>query len=95
MPLYEYRCSCCSGFELSFRMGQAPVVMDCPRCGVASPRRLSVPRLVSTNTPARRLLESTHRSAEQPDVVQTIPPAGSRPAPRGITNPLRRNLPRP
>ena len=95
MPLYEYRCSTCSGFELSFPMGQAPAASSCPQCGDPSPRRPSVPRLSLGSTGARRLLDSTARSAEQPDIVRSVPANGSRPASRTTTNPLHRKLPRP
>jgi len=95
MPSYEYRCSSCSEFEVFFPMGQASASMSCPRCGQPSPRRLSVPRLGFGSSAARRLIESTSRSADQPDVVQTIPRAAPRPTPSSTTHPLHRKLPRP
>ena len=95
MALYAYRCPSCPEFEASFPMGQAPAATECPQCAEPARRRLSVPRLSSGSTAARRLVESTERSAEHPDVVQTVPNLGGNcPAPRS-TNPLHRKLPRP
>jgi putative FmdB family regulatory protein len=33
VPLYEYRCSCGSRFELLRRVGQDAEGVACPRCG--------------------------------------------------------------
>jgi len=95
VALYAYRCPGCPEFEASFPMGQAPSSTACPQCAQPAPRRLSVPRLATGSTAARRLVESTQRSAEQPDVVRALPTRGGSRPPTHSTNPLHRRLPRP
>ena len=95
MPLYAYRCPECSDFEISCPMGSAPVSLPCPDCAVPSPRRFTAPNLSHASSGSYRLIESTQRSAAEPDVVRA-PGGNPRTPARNITmKPLHRKLPRP
>ncbi|MCQ1951306.1 MULTISPECIES: FmdB family zinc ribbon protein [Arthrobacter] len=101
MPLYAYRCaaggsagSICPDFEVRLSMGSAPASLPCPDCGAPARRRFTAPNLSHASSSAYRLIESTERSASEPDVVRS-PGPGTRPAGRNTTNPLHRKLPRP
>ncbi len=96
MPLYEFRCPEGTQFEASFSMSQAPQSLDCPTCGQASRRRISSPRLSISGTAEFKLIDSTKRSAHEPEIVSNRPPAsGTAPATRYTHNPLHQKLPRP
>jgi putative FmdB family regulatory protein len=94
MTLYEYRCAACDAVELNFAIGQAPQSAECPGCGRQVRRVFSPPRLSIAGTSAYKLLDSTARSAHEPDVVSGLP--GSKaPRQRYTHNPLHQKLPRP
>ena len=96
MPLYEFRCPPGTTTEASFSMAGVPDTVDCPDCGAPASRRISIPRLSRTGSPAFQLMDSTRRSAESPDVVASIPSAGGPPADsRHTHHPLHQKLPRP
>ncbi|WP_083292339.1 zinc ribbon domain-containing protein [Arthrobacter sp. SW1] len=96
VALYEYRCPTCSDFEATFPMGAAPDTLTCPRCRSNARRRISAPRLSRTGTAAFRLIDSTKRSAYEPDVVTSRNPGSGRGKPRtSSANPLHQKLPRP
>ena len=96
MPIYEYRCPACSIFEVISPMGASSELQPCPTCGQASQRKISVPNLSKTSSAAFQLIDSTHRSASEPQVVSGSLPGG---APRRsqpyTSNPLHHKLPRP
>ncbi|QZS58248.1 zinc ribbon domain-containing protein [Rhodococcus opacus] len=96
MPLYEFRCAAdCGSFERSFPIADAPGTTRCPRCDRDAVRRVSSPRLGHGSSSAMNLLDSTKRSAHEPDVV-TGPPPGTTAGRSPVTNnPLHRRLPRP
>ena len=96
MPLYEFRCPAGTTTDASFSMATVPDAVDCPDCGAPAPRQITVPRLSRAGSPALRLMDSTRRSAESPEVVTTIPAGGGRTeAPRHTHHPLHQKLPRP
>lgn len=96
MPLYEFRCPAGTTTDASFSMATVPDAVDCPDCGAPAARQISLPRLSRAGSPAMRLLDSTRRSAESPEVVSAIPTRGGRAAaPRHTSHPLHQKLPRP
>ncbi|MDQ0094837.1 FmdB family zinc ribbon protein [Paeniglutamicibacter psychrophenolicus] len=96
MPLYEFRCPEGTQFEASFSMSQAPQVLDCPACGQASRRRISAPKLSLSGSAEFKLIDSTKRSAHEPEVVSNRLPAGGKASGSRYThNPLHQKLPRP
>lgn len=96
MPTYEFRCPECTDFDLIFDMRSVPDVAQCPRCGGTSRRRVSAPRLSRGGSAAARLIESTQRSAHEPEVVDSpAPRRRSAPTQRYTSNPLHQKLPRP
>lgn len=94
MPLYEFRCPEGETAEAQFPMAQIPDAIDCPSCGQRATRRASSPRLSRAGSSAYGLIESTRRSAHQPEVVSSLPSAGRTPT-RYTSNPLHQKLPRP
>lgn len=94
MPLYDFRCSAGHGTEASFAITDRPDHVACPVCGQTSRRRIPSPRLSIAGSSAFGLLESTQRSAHEPEVVASTNP-GTRPPTPTTSNPLHRKLPRP
>ncbi|TYD00430.1 zinc ribbon domain-containing protein [Arthrobacter echini] len=94
MPLYDFRCSAGHGTEASFAMADRPDHVACPVCGETSRRRIPSPRLSIAGSSAFGLLESTQRSAHEPEVVASTNPGKRSPTPT-TSNPLHRKLPRP
>jgi hypothetical protein len=77
-------------------MAAAAEVQACPTCGQAARRKISAPHLSRTGTAAFSLIDSTNRSASEPQVVTgTLPPANPRKPSPYSSNPLHRKLPRP
>lgn len=96
MPLYEFRCPAGTTIDVTFSMAAVPEAVDCPDCGAAAARQISIPRLSRSGSSAFQLMDSTRRSAESPDVVTSIPAEGGRPAvSRHTSHPLHQKLPRP
>ncbi|WCI08862.1 zinc ribbon domain-containing protein [Arthrobacter sp. OVS8] len=95
MATYEYRCSDGSLFEDSFPIGEAPDALPCPSCGKPSRRLISAPHLSKAGSPAFRLIDSTNRSAAEPEVVNSRIPGTRRRVQPYSSNPLHRKLPRP
>lgn len=94
MPLYEFRCPDGDRFEAPFPMSEAPSHTDCA-CGKQARRLIGSPRLSRAGTSAYRLIESTERSAHEPEVVTSIPGRGRKSPVRYTSNPLHQKLPRP
>ncbi|MFZ3451823.1 FmdB family zinc ribbon protein [Arthrobacter sp. 7Tela_A1] len=94
MPLYAYRCSHCSDFELHSPMQQVRDEVPCPDCGGASKRLISAPYLSKASSSAWKLIEGTARTAAEPAVV-TSPGARPRRSSGTTSNPLHQKLPRP
>ncbi|HET9349557.1 MAG TPA: zinc ribbon domain-containing protein [Arthrobacter sp.] len=95
MAIYEYLCSDSTRFEASHPIGDAPDTLPCPSCGEPSRRLISVPHLSKTGSPAFRLIDSTQRSAAEPEVVTSQIPGTPRRVQQYSSNPLHRKLPRP
>lgn len=96
MPIYEYRCPECSIFEVISPMSAASDQQSCPTCGGAARRKMSVPNLSKAGTSAFQLIDSSERSASEPQVVTGALPSKSRRKSQPYTsNPLHRKLPRP
>jgi putative FmdB family regulatory protein len=96
MPLYEFRCADCSDFEQTHPIGSVPDSTACPLCGAPARRRMSAPHLSIAGSAAYRMLDSTAKSAVEPNLVSAPPPAPhSGRAQRVSANPLHRKLPRP
>ena len=96
MPIYEYFCPQCAAFEVIRPMGAASELQSCPECGQPARRKISAPHLSRTGTAAFQLIDSTHRSASEPQVVNgALPSTGARRAQPYSSNPLHRKLPRP
>ncbi len=96
MPLYEFRCPTGDQFEASFSMSQVPQLLDCPDCGQQARRRIGTPRLSIAGSAEFKLIDSTKRSAHEPNVVSNNLPSTGRSSPARYTgNPLHQKLPRP
>lgn len=97
MPLYEFRCPEGTILEAAYSMATVPDAMDCPDCGAPAARRITSVRLSRAGSSAYRLIETTQRTAAEPDVVSALPSGGRKPreGPRYTGNPLHRKLPRP
>lgn len=97
MPLYEFRCPEGTVLEAAHSMATVPDAMDCPDCGAPAARRITSVRLSRAGSTAYRLIESTQRTAAEPNVVSALPSGGRKPreGPRYTGNPLHRKLPRP
>ncbi|PQZ92915.1 hypothetical protein CQ018_10610 [Arthrobacter sp. MYb227] len=95
MPLYEFRCPEGTTFEATFTMSQAPQILECPSCGQESRRRITAPKLSIANSAQFKLIDSTKRSAHEPEVVSNrLPSSGRSPSTRYTHNPLHQKLPR-
>lgn len=94
MPLYEFRCTEGDVFEQSHPMDQRPDEVSCPVCGNRSRRRMPAPRLSIAGGAAFGLIDSTRRSAHEPEVVSALPSGPRRPGAGYTTHPLHQKLPR-
>lgn len=95
MPLYEFRCPDGDTTEAQYLMAEVPDAIDCPTCGHRAGRRTSSPRLSRAGSSAYRLIESTSRSAHEPEVVSSLPTSGRPVRQQYTSNPLHTKLPRP
>lgn len=94
MPLYDFRCSEGTHFEAAFSMAEVPDLAPCPQCGQPARRQMSSARLSIGNSPEYKLIDSTKRSAHEPQLVSGRTGA-SKKATRYTGNPLHQKLPRP
>lgn len=94
MPTYSHRCPSCGPFDAVRPMAAADSPAACPGCGVPARRTFGAPALRATPAGVRAAVEAGERSAESPDVVRGLPPAGRR-RPRVSTDPRHARLPRP
>ena len=96
MPIYEFRCDVCARFEQTHPMGSAPDTVDCPTCRAPARRLMSAPHLSAAGSAAFGLIDSSARSASEPEVVETaLPGRRSGSGAQFTANPLHRKLPRP
>lgn len=94
MPLYDFRCPEGTVFESEYSMLAVPDSMACPDCQQVARRQMSSPRLSIANSSEYKLIDSTKRSAHEPQVV-TGRTGASKKATRYTSNPLHQKLPRP
>lgn len=92
MTRYTYRCDDHGVFESSAPMSRSAEPSECPACGLVSRRVIAAPSLNLGDGSARRLLDSTARSASEPEVVASLP--SQRLGPRQVRNPATLKLPR-
>ena len=96
MALYEFACPGCGPIEAYFPMGSAPESIDCPECGGRASRVFSAPYLSVSGRAAFKLIDSTQRSAHEPQVIDgALPQTTWRRAPTITSHPLHGKLPRP
>ena len=81
MATYEYRCARHREFTMSFPIGEAANEAPCPVCGVDAARVFSAPALTRTPRRLAAAIDQAARSADEPEVVSTIPGGGPRDAP--------------
>jgi len=94
MPTYEFCCPAGDRTDAQFSMASVPDALDCPACGQRAVRRPSSPYMSNAGSSRYRLIDSTKRSAHEPDVVSALPSSG-RPTTQYTSNPLHSKLPRP
>ena len=95
MALYQYVCDDDGPFDASSPIGTAAPRRPCPACSGEARRVFTAPMLSRASRPAVAAIERAERSAHEPDVVTSLPPAGRRrPAP-AQPSPAQRRLPRP
>jgi putative FmdB family regulatory protein len=96
MPTYEYRCTTCEPFDALFALDQVPDTHVCPFCGEQATRRMSAPYFTAASASSRRLLDSTGRTSETPDIVAgSLPVNPHASGTRYTSNPAHLKLPRP
>ncbi|WGD36561.1 FmdB family zinc ribbon protein [Lysinibacter sp. HNR] len=101
MPTYEFGCTNGDVFDAVYSMSEVPGDTDCIRCGAPAQRRLSAPHLSASGSAAYQLIDSTQRSAHEPEVVTSSSPGrtphstSSGRTQRYTHNPAHRGLPRP
>ena len=91
MAIYEYDCAQCGRFETQQPMGAVAAARDCPECHQPARRVFSAPHLTGMSGPLRRAHALAERSADEPEVVTTVPGRQSAARP----NPALARLPRP
>lgn len=94
MPTYSYRCAVCGPFDLLRPMTAAAADTRCPDCGRTGLRVYGAPALRGMAAGLRSALDAQGRSADSPEVVRSVSPAGRRPTPIR-TDPRHARLPRP
>ncbi|TJY68824.1 zinc ribbon domain-containing protein [Arthrobacter sp. CAU 1506] len=96
MTLYAYACPVCEAVEMNYPIGQAPQEAPCSSCGRLMRRVFSPPRLSVASSSAYKLLDSTAKSAYEPDVVTRKSGTTAKSGRSRFThNPLHSKLPRP
>ncbi|MCX6482350.1 MAG: zinc ribbon domain-containing protein [Mycobacterium sp.] len=98
MARYSYSCDDHGLAEVSFPIGTAPQERDCPQCDQPAKRVYSSPMLSAVDHQRMNLIDSTHETADRPEVVTSIPRGGrinSRPTRMAPPDPRLQKLPRP
>jgi putative FmdB family regulatory protein len=94
VAIYEYQCDQDGTLEVIRPIGTAPQSIDCPVCGVAARRIISVPSVRSgSRTAWTAALDHANKSRYEPEVVSSLPPSGALRRTVQMTPALRR-LPR-
>mgnify|MGYP006265638775 CR=1 FL=1 len=98
MANYTFRCDEHGPADHAFPVGTAPQNVDCPSCGSPAKRVYSSPMLSAVDARRMNAIDSTHASADRPEVVTSIPRGGrvnSKPTPMAPPDPRLQKLPRP
>jgi len=67
MPIYDYDCPDCGGFEVLRTLAQRDDPCICPNCGAASPRVfVATPRLACLSSETRTAHETNERARHAP-----------------------------
>lgn len=82
-------------FDALFSMAEVPQETDCRVCGARARRAVTAPHLSRTGSSAFRLMDRSAKSASEPEVVSSLPPASGRQRQATTRNPLHAKLPRP
>lgn len=45
MPIYNYECGSCGGFDALAKLSESGQPASCPQCGEEAPRMMSAPRI--------------------------------------------------
>jgi putative FmdB family regulatory protein len=86
MPVYEYECAACGGFETIAPMAQFDHPQPCPDCGGPSARALlSVPMLAIMGSARRNAFATNERSAHAPETSRRT---GKHPSGCGCCKPV-------
>lgn len=73
MPVYEYLCDACGGFQCSQPIAGAAVPQPCPYCGEPAPRALAAPHVRGARAAIHYIAgERNERSANQPPVEHRL-----------------------
>ncbi|WP_193517323.1 FmdB family zinc ribbon protein [Nocardiopsis kunsanensis] len=95
MAIYQFMCEEHGGLELEAAMGTAPPTLSCPDCGRQARRVFSAPTLGRTPRAVATAFERAERSADEPNVVTSLPPRSGRARPQRYTHePTHQRLPR-
>jgi len=98
MANYTYRCDEHGARVSAFPVGTAPPLVDCAECDQLAKRVYTSPMMSAADPARMKLIDSTHASADRPEVVTSIPRGGrinSKPTPMAPPDPRLRKLPRP
>ena len=98
MANYTYRCAEHGASVSVFPVGTAPQQIDCAECSQPAKRVYNSPMMSAADPARMKLIDSTHASADRPEVVTSIPRGGrinSKPTPMAPPDPRLRKLPRP
>lgn len=96
MAIYQFRCDEHGGIELEAAMGTAPPTLSCPGCDRQARRVFSAPMLGRTPRAVATAFEGSQRSADQPDVVTSLPSSADPAHQQRCTHdPKHQRLPKP
>jgi putative FmdB family regulatory protein len=95
MPRYNYSCQRCGPFEAWRSMSMSDDPADCPACGKASPRALSLPNMSFVDGATRTAHARNEKSAHEPEVVQRPIAMRDPDKPRSKPKPARGHRDRP
>ncbi len=72
MPLYDYLCRKCGPFRDWRPMSRSNAPAPCPACGKAGGRAMSLPNMNLLSGTERQAHHRNEKSADSPEVVQSI-----------------------
>ena len=95
MATYQFRCDEHGRLEIEAAIGTAPPTLECPGCGHQAPRVFCAPMVVRSPRAMTQAFENAERSADEPNVVKSIPPSSSASTRQRYTHdPAHQRLPR-